>query len=468
MILMPPPWEGLHPAFPKRPDPFNTTSLTNAPVQGGTIGLAWTVGAAMFGKAPGTGLRAAAYVTLVSLVGGVAVEQYVGRMIAQPYLESKGLTVPRQKLVERPFHADENSFIIAGGCAAVLLSRMVAQPWAVTGWRRAIGAFSIGSFGGSLCSYGYHYNQIKPYAERLRQQKQVALVYSQDVKDFHRQRKDMGETQAANADRLTGGPPGMTSLQQLLKDVGNMTTGNNRDAFVGLPAAASHDLDEKDPQPHYSELRDGERIFKPETNYKWKPGPDGVEKLEEHISTLRERRTRLAQEAEHLFHNITAKEAEYYKTSSSTPAKDERRIALEVLNHLHINAYLEISQLDWCIADSQKNILQIRAMEKDTHWIPDAPKSTMGVPKHTLQLLDELERDNTFSLEELEMLKESTASALNDPNLEAIDTKTGQPVKDPYAAARKDIEEIERAQEEARIMRDAISRLRVEFEKGSK
>lgn len=470
MIILPAPWEGLHPSFPKRPDPFNTNFLTNALVQGGTAGLAWTVGAVMFRKTPASGLKVGAWVTLLSLVGGGIVEQYVGRAVAQPYLEHKGFTIPRQKLIERPFHADENSFIIAGGCAAILLSRMVTQPWAITGWKRTLGAFSIGAFGGSLCSYGYHYPQIKPYVESIRRQKQIALNYSTEVKAFHKAQRDMDDTHATGDGQLANGALGMTSLQQLLKDVGNnMTPGDTKDAYSGMAeAVASYDLDEKDPQPHFSMLREGERIFKPETNYKWKPGPDGIEQLEEHISTLRGRRTRLTQEAEQLFHNIAAKEAEYYKTSSSTPQKEERRIALEVLNHLHINAYLEISQLDWCVADSQKNILQIRAMEKDSHWIPEAPTSKPAVPIHTLQLLDELERDNATSIEDLEMLKENTASALNDPGLQAIDPTTGQSVKDPYAAVRKDIEEIERAQEEARMMGDAIRNLRAEFEKGKK
>lgn len=464
MIILPAPWEGLHPAFPKRPDPFNTNSITNAPVQGGTVGLAWTVGAAMFNKSPASGLKAGAWVTVASLIGGVAVEQYLGRLVARPYLESKGLTVPRQKLIERPFHADENSFIIAGGCAAILLSRMIAQPWAVTGWKRSLGAFSIGSFGGSLCSYGYHYTQLKPYVERIQQQKQTALRYSQEVKEFHRRRKDMGDDLANNDRQAASGALGMTSLQQLLKDVGgNMNLGTNKEDVEPTPM---HDLDEKDPQPHFSELRDGERIFKPHTNYKWQPGPDGVQKLEDHISALRTRRTQLAQEAENIFHNMATKEAEYYDTSSSTPQKEERRIALEVLGHVHMNVYLEISQVDWCIADSKKNILQIRAMDKKSHWIPDAPTTKVATPTLTMQLLDELERDNAVSMEDLEVLKENTAMALNDPNLQVVDTKTGQALKDPHASVRKDIEEIEGAQKEARIMGDAIRNLRSEFGKG--
>jgi len=465
MIILPAPWQGLHPAFPKQPDPFNTNSYTNAPVQGGTIGLAWALGAALFNRSPVVGLKVAAWSTVASLAAGVAVEQYTGRVLAQPYLESKGLTVPRQKLIERPFHADENSFIIAGGFAAISISRMVAQPWALTGWKRTLGAFSMGAFGGSLCSYAYHWPQLFPYVERRQKQKQIALMYTQDVKNFHANRNELGDDRVTKPHSDTGAS-GMTSLQQLIRDVGGMHVGSNKDA--SLPEAESDRQDELDPKPHFSDMREGERVFRAQTNYKWKPGPDGIQELEDHISTLRARRTRLAQEAEQLFHYMAAKEAEYYDTSHITPQKDERRISLEVLGHVHINAYLEISQLDWCIADSQKNILQIRAMQEGSHWIPDAPTNKVAVPTLTLQLLDELERDTASSIDELEAVKEHRASALNDSNLEVIDAKTGQVVKNPYAAVQKDIEEIEKVQEEAKKMSEAIQRLRNEFERGNK
>ncbi|KAL1297658.1 hypothetical protein AAFC00_006213 [Neodothiora populina] len=474
MIILPPPWEGLHPAFPKRPDPFNTNSLTNAPIIGGTVGLAWATGASIFRRNPASGLKAAAWATVLSAALGLAAEQLAGRIYARPYLESKGITVPKQKLVTRLLHADEDTFVVAGGIAGVLLARSIAKPWSVTGWKRAVGAFSFGAFAGDWANYAVHWRQVIPCAEVYQRQKQLKALYQEELKQF-RSAQVMGrygisiqggssadlsvsENPSTTSDEASGKTVGSTSMQQLLRDL-QKTTEENVEKLAGL--ASQQKLDEEDPQPHYSEMRDGERVFRPDTNYQWTGTP---EDLDAHIQVLRRRRESLKSEAELIWHKMAVKEAEYHAKDDK---KEADRIRLEVMNHLHINAYLEISQLDWMIADSQKTQLQLKTLKDSDNksaWIPAPPAdSSKIVPKHTLQLLDELERDQVASMEDLEMIREHTYAALNDPLLEALDKNTGQKVADPWAAARKDLEEVEKTMKELVVMMESIQRLRKEL-----
>lgn len=477
MLILPPPWEGLHPAFPQRPEPFYTTSLTNAPVEGGTIGLAWATAATLFRRSPMSGVKAAAYATLTCAAFHVASEQFVGRVVVTPFLESKGITIPRQKIITRPFVFDENSFIVAGGIAGVLLARTIARPWSVTGWKRAVGAFSIGAFVGDLSSYAFYWRQIEPTAEKVRQQKALQAMYQDEVSDFRRQRLaikygshfDLSATTTTTTTPTSQDTPnaapsamGATTMHQLLGDLKRAAEDalEKTDAYDGPTA---QELDEKDPQPHMSDMRDGERTFHPETNYDWS---GTVGDLQSHIDSLRARRQKLKAEAELLWHKIARNEAEYLALPTSDQHHhDQDRMRLKLMNHLHVNSYLEISELDWMIADSQKRQLQLQRSPQDP-WIPPAPEtaalpSPSGTPTapHTLKLLSELAAENAFSIAEAQSLLQYAQMALQDPTLTALDPRTGKMVADPHAAAKEDIDRIEKTSRELLIMKDAIQAL---------
>ena len=466
MIILPPPWEGLHPSFPRRPDPFNTNALTNAAIAGGTFGLGWSTLAILFRRAPQTGLKAAAYATTAAAIVGLSAEQLVGKLYARPYLESKGITVPRQKLVTRTLHLDEDSFILAGGIAGILFARTVAKPWQVTGWKRIVGAFSMGAFCGDLTNYAYHWRQIRPSAEKVEQQKAMRAMYAEEMKQYRKNNVaakysiTLEAGSGSDGDGGSSGKPGQgTSMQQLLKDLQKQAEEN----LEKLAQTDAHKIDGEDPQPHYSELRDGERVFRPDTNYGWTGTSDA---LDVHINLLRERREKLKQEAELLWHNMAVKEAQYHATPNKNSDPDETRMTLEVMNHLHINAYLEISQLDWMISSSQKRKLQL---DKTKPWVPPPPPNAGSLkPKHTLLLLDELERDNKNNLDELQALKTHTQMVLQDPHLEAVDKFTGLRVEDPYEAGKRDLEELDKGIDEAKVMGDTIDALRRELGGGDK
>ncbi|KAF1347057.1 hypothetical protein BDV97DRAFT_358404 [Delphinella strobiligena] len=466
MIILPPPWQGLHPAFPKRPDPFDTNSLTSAPVIGGTFGLAWATGATLFRRSPQTGLKAAAYITVASAIIGLAAEQLTAKIYARPYLESKGITVPRQKLVSRLIHIDEDNFILAGGIAGLLFARSVAKSWQVTGWKRVVGSFSMGAFVGDLGNYAFHWRHVRPCAEKVQQQKDTKALYANELKAFRASHiaakygvsisSDSSVRVGRDAADAAGKQIGSTSMQQLLRDLQKTAEEN----LEKLAATDAQNQDATDPQPHYSEMRDGERVFRPDTNYTWTGTPEDIES---HIAVLRQRRESLKQEAELLWHKMAVNEAEYH--SSPSGKNEESRISLEILNHLHINAYLEISQLDWMIADSQKTALQLRTLaENKKPWVPSPPANSKDlVPKHTMQLLHELERDNTNGMTELELYKETTRQALQEPALEVVDRLSGMPHPDPYATAKQDLEEVEKNIRELKIMRESIERLKKEL-----
>ncbi|KAJ9627322.1 hypothetical protein H2203_003784 [Taxawa tesnikishii (nom. ined.)] len=377
MRITPDPYEGLHPAIVHKPPPLSSSPWTICPAVGGCLGvLGWALGRAI--KRPGLGTRTAAWSTSAYLILNLSSSEYVKRRRINPFLESKGIKVPKSKLVERTLDIDQDNFIILGMLVGIGTAGARRQPWAVFGWQRFVGALSFGAAGGAILSPLVDQQRYVAAFQRLEREREVAKLYEPEMKAFMMQ-NFFGKEDAQPADQPSSS---MTPLQKLLKQAGpagmQSPQGPPFDR-LGAPqmplfdANLDKDIDDEDPQPHLSEMRDGERIFKPNTNYTWSAGADAIPKLEEHIKLLRTRRSQLAKEAELLWHDLAAKEAVYYEIPIQAKEKADVRSMLQNMNHVHINLWLEIGMLDWMIADSNKNILQIKAMNKKSHWLPRNP-----------------------------------------------------------------------------------------------
>jgi hypothetical protein len=459
MRILPPNWEGIHPAYPSKPAPFNESVLTKAPYWAGGCGAVAAAASLVMKKPATAGLKIAAWTTLLYGIPTVGLEHYAGRKIARPYLESKGLSVPKQKIVDRPFSVDADNYIVAGGFIAIALAASTRKPWAISGWKRWLGAFSCGAFAGGSFNSIYHYNTVGTLGEAIRNQQSQSTLWSEDVKRFIVSR---AANKAVGNERL----PGATSLQDMLKTVGSAQDTGLKEINAAVEKAtksAQEDVDEQDPRPHFSEMREGERVFFPEPNYKWQPTLDAGPQIESHIQELKERRSRLANEAAILFHTLACKQNELYATDKDDVDREQHRVDAELMGHLHVQTYLEISRLDWCIADSQKTKLQLKALENGQQWLPPRPQGKPNF-QHARRLLDEFDHENEVARGEMEMLGEQAAAALQDPGLSAINMTTGKVVEDPHAQMKQDIEVIKRAQKESDMIRGAIERLREEMD----
>ncbi|TIA69876.1 hypothetical protein D6C76_07699 [Aureobasidium pullulans] len=462
MRVLPPNWEGIHPAYPSRPSPFNESALTKAPFWAGGAGAVAAAIMLVTKRSPSAGLKTAAWTTLLFGIPTTALERYAGHTIAKPYLESKGCEVPKQKIIDRPFAIDADNYILVGGLLGIGAAASVRKPWGVTGWQRWLGAFSCGSFVGASFNQVYHYSTTPTLMETIARQQSQRMMWREDVKRFV-------ESRAFTESRLSPDnpkQPGMTSMNDMLKNVGGsnnaMVRAMHAAAEEAAQAAQEEDVDEKDPQPHFSEMREGERVFFPEPNYKWQPGTDGVEQIESHIQKLKERRSRLANEASMLFYTLASKQNDLYLTDKDDFEREQRRVDAELMGHLHTQTYLEISRLDWCIADSQKTRLQLKALENGQQWLPQKPEIE-PIPQHARRLLDDFDHENEVARAEMDMLSEQAVAALQDPGLGAIDMTTGKVVDDPHAQIKKDLQELKRVQKESVLIREAITKLREEM-----
>jgi len=272
-------------------------------------------------------------------------------------------------------------------------------------------------------------------------------------------------------------PSNDQSAESLLAQFAQLTGQSSGNSYSNTgelpPDLQAEKIDEEDPKPHLSSIEDGERVFKPATNYKWTPGSNGLQSLNEHIEHLKKRREEISKEAELFWHTVATKEAEYYETKNNTLLKDERRAALEIMNEVHLNIWLQASILDCklhqtstgfmtltdigMIADSNKNLLQMKAMSEKSHWIPPFPTSAANSkPKLTGKLLAELSDANQ---ETLMMLRETPPVDPTNSRLMATDWRTGQPSKDPEAVYKDMTETMEKALLEVENRQKALDAL---------
>lgn len=463
MRILPPNWQGVHPAYPSNPPPHNPTTLPKATFWAGGAGIVAGGLSLLFKKPAAQGLKTAAWTTVLYGGASFGLEQWAGRSIARPYLQSKGIDLPKQTIIDRPFNIDADNYLLVGGILGVGCALSVRKPWTVTGWQRWLGAFSCGAFVGDCTNNIYHYDTSSATLQRMRMQETQRIMWREDVKRFIESRA-MQELGSATPDNTK--QPGMTSMQDLLKNAGMAQHAAVKDMHAAAEKAAltaqEEDPDEKDPQPHFSEMREGERVFFPEPNYKWQPSSDGIQQLDSHLEKLRERRTRLIGEASQLFYQLASKQNELYQTEMDAPDREQRRVDAELMGHLHTQTYLEISRLDWCIADSQKTRLQLKALENGQQWLPQKPDAPSS-PQHARRLLADFDHENEAARVEMDLLSEQANAAIRDPGLGAIDMTTGRVVEDPHAQIKKDLEELKRVQKESDMIREAIKKLRSEM-----
>ncbi|KAL2352299.1 hypothetical protein BJ546DRAFT_989256 [Cryomyces antarcticus] len=397
MRLFPPPHEGLHPRYPKAPEPLPASDVVLAPVVGGSAGALMGLARFVFRRPkPGSAFRVATFITLT--YGGLAAftDHWLAPRQARRYFEREGIKIPAPVLWERSRTVCSDDYIVAGavaglGLLAIKRNRVIPQSALV----KVLGAMSIGSFAA---------NVVFPIGrrEQLQQARLIHQMQQDQTLDFMppEQRKLIMDLRArfspsAILARFTQGQSNNAAPQQ---------SGGSGWSFPGLQQVTPTkqiavtinkdpdelDIDEQDPQPHLSLDEDGEREFIPLTNYKWSPATneEGIRALEKHIERLQERRARRAREAEYLWHQLAEREAAYYAERAGSPSRDEKRAKLELLGSMHSTHWKDISDIDWMIADSQKNILQLRAMINKSKWIPELSRaSEKGDPQSTLNEL---------------------------------------------------------------------------------
>lgn len=149
MRLLPNPWYGLHPAFADQPPPLSASAFSGAPLIGANVGLYGVAVGAFFKGRPTMGLTAAAYT--MALVGcGYTYFTYAEGYEARRFLETKGITVPKRKFVDRLGYFDQENLILLGALAGIAVAsrRIRAQHMSRFAWYG--GAACFGTLGAEM------------------------------------------------------------------------------------------------------------------------------------------------------------------------------------------------------------------------------------------------------------------------------------------------------------------------------
>lgn len=456
-----------------------------------------TLGAICLRRSPAVwGLKTAAYSTIALTIGGAAIEEFETNLVAKPYLIKEGVPIPRRKLIERPLNFDNDNASVIGAALGVLIAAQLRRPWRLLGWQRWLGAASFGAGAAdlswtflssrSLDAYEYYKHmeaeseQYTPLVMRAAadhwEARGVPLLpaafrrYAErSAKELEREEKELRSSAVLQAMQGLSGkqpvpaapvPEGRESQvqdQQLARrSRGPVSIEVVPDEPPADEPHINEELDRTDPQPHLTATVDGERVPFANTNYSWAPKRDeAIPMLEAHLSRLRERRKELANEAEALWHWLAREEAKYYNEPDSSPLKSERRRVVEFLGSVHTKIWIDVSQMDWMIADSQKNIQQVRSWDNKTsggeiqHWMP--PLSTAAAktpPKRSLQMFKQFAKEAEGQHQTIEVMKSEAAMIIGDPTFDM----RAQKIVNPETGKEEDMKKL--FQENLRKMKD--------------
>lgn len=147
---------------------------------------------------------------------------------------------------------------------------------------------------------------------------------------------------------------------------GDPSGGNWQTASAG-PMGAQMQLEILTDKPHIAVKQpDKDPEFQPQTNYGWFSN-DKIAELEQHIAAMREKRQKLAQEAEVVWAWLAEKEAEFLEKYPVTKKREEgdekpsdaalqSSMLVQSLGQVHASIWREASACDWIIVSSKQKI----------------------------------------------------------------------------------------------------------------
>lgn len=359
MRIFTPGRDGVHPAFPPDPDPAaSCTPLPETVRYASLLGLL-RLGFAFTFRRPQpleSASKTVAYATVaLGVLGGI--DLAASHFAAKNFLASQNIDLPRPKFFHRIGYIDEDDRLILGGCLGVLTASGMRRTWTITGWKRYVTAFTLGS----SVSWAAHY--------AYRQYSMTA-----DQKDTYNtaQKKWRAQHHEWFALVHSYGPLRFLAKSEASVNFGvNVNAGNepNSSGILAPPTSnVGMQLKEVRDGPHVALQApdDVEPLPMPITNYAWSSSQP-IQDLEQHVARLTARRQQLAREAELLWAWLSEKEAKYYNQSQSSegePATPERREELAYiiqLGNAHVQTWREVNSHDWMIADSNKRLAQLRS-----------------------------------------------------------------------------------------------------------
>lgn len=172
MRISPPPEDGLHPAFPPSPDPSRSNTVLPTTVFAATSlgALRWIFAATFRRPAPlASACKTVAYAA-TSLGATLSILQDLNAIAVRKFLASQNVECPAPKFFDRLGNFDQDDRLFLGGCIGVFAATRMRGPWTVTGWKRSVAAFTLGSFAsdivyGSYRTWSWDVGETKRYLQ---------------------------------------------------------------------------------------------------------------------------------------------------------------------------------------------------------------------------------------------------------------------------------------------------------------
>lgn len=429
MRILPPPWEGTHPAFPKTPEVFRETNplFTWFPLASAGGVLSSTIfrifsTSAYAHTAAITGILASVAVGTYGVIKSM--EAIVENQEVYPLLEAEGVEIPKRRFFERTTNWTEDDSNLLGAGIGIGTFALMRRPLPGAGSKilRILGA---GCFGASAGEAVHTYFQTSP-------------TYS-DIETWMLQQavaKRMYESKTGH-DAPRWLYPMLSKRQELAKEAG--IDGHESEA------GWAHEAPDREPSgPHpdlASFLRSDSPSQHPNRDYRWRSGnrEDSLSDLDKDLASLHSRREELVEMAEFLWAEIAKRERRYKNLEDSETDRMLRK-SLEWLSSCHCGTWLQISALDWMIADTKKIILQI---QKSGDWLPQKPKNVDLTTYRPAEILGSLLNHRKFMANHLADLEKISSVSAADAKLHDDLKRSMQEVRENIMATDDLIREME-------------------------
>jgi hypothetical protein len=422
MRILPPPWAGTHPAFPRTPEPLPANRQPQtAAVFGLVFGTLWAGLRSTIGRSyPGIFLNAIGAST-IGLVGILGANEAAGEQIwkADIYaiLKQDNVPIPRRKLYEKTSQWCEDDFAALGAAvgltSSLLLRRSRLWPNATIkfGLRRAVGGLSIGWSTGFLVHRLCYFQEVQTATEKANAELQEAeqLWMQRLMKPGPAMIYRRWDTLEGQLQKAKDSSTGMQFPLPFHGDASDIEGDQMFSKHAVIPQAPGT-------RPHNSFVVNGKPEYSATRDYRWQPNSpaEGIETLQDHIEDLKVRRAKLRRQAEFLFYEVADRERQYGQRDKFIDSERSRlqRKALELLSSTHSNLWVTISMYNWLIDDSQKMLLQLQT---NGAWLPEKTGDpTAHTPDGLLEQIREHKKTSEMKLEQLENVSESVIISAED------------------------------------------------------
>ncbi|KAF2806864.1 uncharacterized protein BDZ99DRAFT_479243 [Mytilinidion resinicola] len=338
--------EGQHPISPREPDPyFADRFITVGPPIFSFAGAAVLSGFQLLRRKalPGHYLRNIGSLALPAIVICPAIQRTNEEMFVRPTLVRAGIEPIRPPMWESSGKKSADDLVMGGVMAGLLVATFKRPFLNVTGWRRYASLAMIGGHSAWWLSSPYF---GKEWTDALEKREMPAL-------------RAKIERAVAFQRQLPGEQPTPSIAMPIIDPRSSEETGpsvprTHSRAQVFGPGSA----------PFFQAIRISETA-EPFIDYSW----EGSEsELRDCIETLEQMKKELVVETEYLWLEIAKKEHIYYAEKGESEVKETKARQLRVLEALHRHLYMEISKLDWLMANLKRNIRQLQAWPQE--WLP--------------------------------------------------------------------------------------------------